>query len=403
MFNILLSLMVGVIVGWNFHAFFLALEKPNIIKSALIRQEINLTQTPPPPTLAPMPVIEPAKICSPVEKNISEVKIPKEEYQKSVKNIDKFYTKLNNNHFSDAMVIYLNAQEDKLPPYRTTLKRYFEDSIEEYPQDTIRKMLEYIELEPEHKLIKIQLSEFYTKLKKYPKAIDVLIELKEQADTQESEQFNSTLFSTSKTYIDHLKQAEKYQELIAFLEQQIELDNHGSYFTLVLAEYYVENLNYTEAGKLLKEIEYDDSYGEKSKNLLEEIHKKEANNGEYPHRVELKKRGSHFYLNAKANEEPLTLLIDTGATYTSINQNKLSTTSFTKMLRLQTAGGEISEELRKVDSFSIGDIEVRDFQVTASSFPQENADGLLGMNFLKHFQFKIDQENEVLYLSEPKK
>ena len=275
MFNILLSLMLGVIIGWNFHSFFLILETPNIIRNELIRQEINLSQvkeTPPPQTIPQKLVSN----CSSVQKDINKIIIP---VQRKKKNIEPFYDNLAQNHFSDAMAIYLNASEEKIPTYKIALKKYFTRYIEQEPQNTIRKMLEYIELEPQHQSIKLQLSYFYTKRKDYPKAIELLTELKEQSDIQESEKINSILFATSKTYLHYLKHMEKYEELIDFIEQQIEIENHSSYFTLVLAEYYIGVLNYTEAYKLLKEIEYDHTYGEKSKNLLEELYKKEAVNG----------------------------------------------------------------------------------------------------------------------------
>jgi len=111
--------------------------------------------------------------------------------------------------------------------------------------------------------------------------------------------------------------------------------------------------------------------------------------------------GSHFTIDVIINDTPLTLLLDTGATLTLINEEKLpsSLTLINDNVTLKTAGGEVSAQLIMAENFRVGEIDLKNFKVTSSSYSQENADGLLGMNFFQKFKFKIDQKKKVLFLS----
>ncbi|HIP51245.1 MAG TPA: hypothetical protein EYG94_04070 [Campylobacterales bacterium] len=152
--------------------------------------------------------------------------------------------------------------------------------------------------------------------------------------------------------------------------------------------------------EVLHEIE-DSNYEEKAQILLSFIKEKINKIQEYSHKFSLKKIGEHFTIDVTINNEPITLLLDTGATLTLVNESKLpsSLNIIKENILLNTAGGEVYTQLQEADVFSIGEIELKRFQIVSSSFEQKEADGLLGMNFFKQFRFKIDQEKAVLYLS----
>ena len=153
----------------------------------------------------------------------------------------------------------------------------------------------------------------------------------------------------------------------------------------------------------LQEIAEDD-YVKKANTLFKLIKEKINKTEEYSHQLPLKKVGEHFTIIVKVNNEPLTLLLDTGATLTIVNEEKLSSLTVLKEhIVLNTVSGEVYAQLQEADTFSIGDIELKNFQIVSSSFGQKEADGLLGMNFFKAFKFKIDQEKKFLYLNKIKK
>lgn len=379
MFNLLLALMVGILIGWNFHAFFLALDAPKIIKN-----EINISNS----KLSSEEIIKP---------KVASVTIPSKEPQ------DTFQTLLTQNHFSDAMTLYLEAKENQLAHYREIVYDYFEEKRLEKPEEALTQILEYIELEPEHYKTSLQLIETYKTLQKYRKAINLIIELLEGNHTTDQEKLNLNLLSTSQSYIDFLTESKSYAVLNSFLNERIEYGLHTPFYTYHLAKYEVMMQQFTPAIKLLKELEFDETYAEKAKNLLEEIQKQQNSSNEYKYKLPLEKKGSHFTIEVTINQTPLTLLLDTGATMTMVNDEKLSSlTMIDNQIMLNTVGGEIPAQLQEAQSFVIGEIELKDFKVITSTYQQPHADGLLGMNFFKNFKFKIDQEEQLLYLSERK-
>ena len=351
MLNLLLALSLGIIIGWTFHAFFNELGTPNII-----RNDINISMNKAVLTTSPLKSeTKKTPLSAPKEQNLSQQKI-----QKTVKKkekVDHFYKLLNRGLFSDAMALYLEAPEKKVTLYRLKLLEYFQNKSKTDTPLAITQMHEFIDLEPEHEEI-------------------------------------------AQLLVKTLSSSKNYHELVTFLEEQIARSSSPAFYTYRLAEYYVEVQNYIKAIELLKEIEFNEDFGEKAKALLEQINKKIEEAKEYAYTIPLKKSGEHFTVDVTVNDTPLTLLLDTGATLTMINEDKLpSLTVVQENIALQTAGGEINAQLQEAEKLSVGELELQRFQLVSSSFQQKNADGLLGMNFFKQFKFKIDQENEVLYLS----
>ena len=325
MFNLLLALITGLVIGWNFHSFFLKLTPPNILKTdinftKLKNEKITPIQTIP-QTTPKKENTQNIKSIEEIKKSIEMLKEKQEKILNKEKNIntpttlkksltkktDNFYDLLHHDLFSDAMSLYVDASEAKLLLYQPILMEYLELKVDNNPQEAVEQILEFQELEPSHKKINME---------------------------------------------------------------------------------------------ILYEIE-DSNYSEKAKLLLSLIKEKLAKKKEYDHELPLKKVGEHFTLEVTINNEPITLLLDTGATLTMVNEDKFSSplTVINENILLKTAGGQINAQLQEADTFTVGDIELEKFQIVASSFKQKDADGLLGMNFFKKFKFKIDQEKGILYLS----
>jgi len=379
MFNLLLALISGILIGWSFHAFFMELNNPNILKN-----EINISI----PIKKEQP-IEALKIKTPTPKELN-----------TTSHIDPFYKLLEKDLFSDAISLYVDASKQRHLLYKNAINDYLNTKSQKDPNEAITQMLEFIELVPEERDIAFMLLKLYKQERSPKEVISFIIKLIDTATASELDNLHSDLIKTSQNYIDELKISQNFQTLIAFLEEHIELGVQSSFYIYTLAEYNVENKKYKDAIQLLKEIEFDEYYGEKAKNLLETINNKLLKNREYTDKIPLKKEGDHFTVEVNIDNTPLTLLLDTGATLTMINETKISSLTLIKEnITLETAGGDLNAQLQEAKVFSIGNITLKKFQVVSSSFEQTNADGLLGMNFFKEFKFKIDQDEKVLYLS----
>lgn len=99
-------------------------------------------------------------------------------------------------------------------------------------------------------------------------------------------------------------------------------------------------------------------------------------------------RYGHYVSNGKINNQPVTFLIDTGASDISIPDNiarKLKL-KYGQQRRYQTANGIIIGYLTTVNSVSIGSIQLKN--IRASINPKmDNDEILLGMSFMKNIEF----------------
>ena len=104
----------------------------------------------------------------------------------------------------------------------------------------------------------------------------------------------------------------------------------------------------------------------------------------------------HFRTKARLNGRPVDVLVDTGATYLSMSESTarrlgLQIRSDAYRYKAQTANGETSVALDKLDRVQIGQVEVRDVEVMVSK-GELMPTTLLGMSFLgKLKRFEVEQ------------
>ena len=72
--------------------------------------------------------------------------------------------------------------------------------------------------------------------------------------------------------------------------------------------------------------------------------------------------------------------------------------SYLREIQLNTAGGVVTAQLYRLSSLSLGSDRVTDLEIAINPHSSTKFDGLLGMNFLRHFEFAIDQSSNRLRL-----
>jgi len=122
--------------------------------------------------------------------------------------------------------------------------------------------------------------------------------------------------------------------------------------------------------------------------------------------IPLHRSGNHFIVDARpAHGRSIRLLIDTGASLTIFTPDVLEQ----RGIRYQdtgrtgvfnTANGPVRAPVYKLDFLSVGDWQVNNLEIGVLDLGSRSGmDGLLGMNFLNHFQFFIDQNEALLRLT----
>jgi len=98
------------------------------------------------------------------------------------------------------------------------------------------------------------------------------------------------------------------------------------------------------------------------------------------------------------------MVLDTGATYTMIpwyiaEELGYNPAASKEFISMTTASGTIEAPLITLDFVSILDMPVKNQQVIVHNLPESShVDGLLGLNYLKHFKLTIDFKNGMLAL-----
>ena len=409
MFQIVLSLFVGVFIGWNFHLFYISLEPKKLIPQSLTLSE---NYKPQPMEEATLPkIVSVSKENNLSEKNITTLPekflnlklIDKRVIEKESDPIDHvkntyFQVLLKQNNFSDAMAFYMEGTPKEIKAYQLILKVYFYDKAAISPNETIEQILQYIEIEPLNLDIQLYLAKIYSEENEFEKSINFLFELQNSHQDKELERVTNDLDTTIEVYIKKLSDSKNISKLILFLEDIISKSSTPEKYIIQLAELYTSLEIYNKAEVALSEINSDSTYNNRAMSIIREIQLHQSENELYQYIIPLNKVGSQFTVNLSINNTPLTLLLDTGATYTFIDTDKIPNLEEGREILLNTAGGEIMGEFYLAETLTLQDIELTNFQITVAPFKNQNTDGLLGMNFFEKFDFKIDQERAVLYL-----
>ena len=113
-----------------------------------------------------------------------------------------------------------------------------------------------------------------------------------------------------------------------------------------------------------------------------------AINGQQREVILKRNRYGHYVTRGQINNQPVTFLLDTGASDISIPEKiaKKLKLKYGQERRYQTANGIIIGYLTQLDQVSIGNIKLQN--IRASINPRMNNDEiLLGMTFLKNIEF----------------
>jgi clan AA aspartic protease (TIGR02281 family) len=122
--------------------------------------------------------------------------------------------------------------------------------------------------------------------------------------------------------------------------------------------------------------------------------------------IPLHRSGNHFIVDATpASGRSMQLLIDTGASLTIFTPEALEKhgVRYEETGRsgvFNTANGPVRAPVYRLDYLSVGGWQVHHLEIGVLDLgSRTGVDGLLGMNFLSHFQFFIDQNEALLRLA----
>lgn len=124
--------------------------------------------------------------------------------------------------------------------------------------------------------------------------------------------------------------------------------------------------------------------------------------------IPLKQVANQFIAPVNLSKQPAALLIDTGASMTTISKQFYTSIKRSVNMTYQstqhflTANGRTRGDIYQLDELHIGEYVLKDINIAVLDYPtSKHSSGLLGMNVLRHFRFEIDQRKKELKLSPP--
>jgi len=111
-----------------------------------------------------------------------------------------------------------------------------------------------------------------------------------------------------------------------------------------------------------------------------------------------RERSGHYVAEGQINGQPVTFLVDTGATDVAVSEKMARALGleFGPRIRVMTAAGPVGAWVTRLDSVRLGTLER--INVRATITPGLTEAALLGMSFLKHFN--LQQEGDRLVISQ---
>ena len=111
----------------------------------------------------------------------------------------------------------------------------------------------------------------------------------------------------------------------------------------------------------------------------------------------------HFRVRGYVNDQPVTFLVDTGASSVSVTDVLAARAGLEggEKVRFRTANGERDGRIVVADEVRIASLRVRDVRVGTGYTGEDSDDALLGQNFLRFFDVQMSGDEMLLRPRKP--
>ncbi|MFT4677848.1 MAG: clan AA aspartic protease (TIGR02281 family) [Patiriisocius sp.] len=218
----------------------------------------------------------------------------------------------------------------------------------------------------------------------------------------EQDEFRRQLAEFVDIYTRALIAINQFEEVDAFYERlTLSLPQYAEY-QLRLGKLRIQMGNGDAALAPLAQISNHERYGAEARELINQVERNAAADIFFES-LPLSGGDGQFIVEAMIDGHyPVKLLVDTGAAMTAIDAGVLQMAGYSLDAERQyfvTANGVVSAPVVTVGSVSLGLAKLSQLSVGALPLSMPGGVvGLLGMNFLRHYDFRIDQDNRLLIL-----
>lgn len=225
---------------------------------------------------------------------------------------------------------------------------------------------------------------------------------------------NTTINTLLEEAIQKLRLAGDWETLAVFIEPLYQFLPDNRILTIQLADAYGKQSKFTLMENVLASLPDDDINAARVRKAAyatpaftppatPDIERRVSNSA---YTMAVTRQGDHFLAPISLNTYSTSLLIDTGASVTSVTFDvfkHLRRSGGIKNLgrfTVNTAGGQVEATMILLENVDFGPHSLKNVAIMV--MPEntlEGTDGLLGMNILRRFDFHLDQRNSVLLLN----
>ena len=322
-----------------------------------------------------------------------------------------FIQALNEERFDDALIIY--QQTERTRPgqhknFREALEKWLEQQSSECAvKGLVRFTHHYYQ---DEKLLNL-LASHYEKLEKLDISIETLLDLRGFTFKEdELKKITARIRSLSKElFYRSVKQGQLGD--LGYLFQRLSAhEPEFSFYRFALSQVNIALGNTESAIYDLEILQLDPEFGRQATRNLAALLPPPApeESEELPSaNVPLLSRNGHYIIRVSAGtKESVPLLIDTGASLTTLPSELLQRLRRKKLAarvghtHLRTAGGTQFAPIYQIKELHIGNFVVRNLQVAELDLFDTDSQGLLGMDVLGQFRFQLDQDRSILTLQQ---
>ncbi len=240
--------------------------------------------------------------------------------------------------------------------------------------------------------------------------LDYLVQARNMAYTEEQViAINRQLIIAARTYRTELESYEDRHGILAIYQMLYNQYPDIGEFSLELARANAALGRPQEAYSLLQQLRLDPGYQQRAEDYLKilqpELAKSYANSDDTatPMEIPLVPHGRQYSISANVDGAEVALLLDTGASITTLTPEiirKISARSSNRTITLQTANGPTQSKLYRVRQFSLGSVKLHNFELASIPLTgMTGIDGLLGTDFLRLFNYTINNQTDTLVLA----
>lgn len=230
-----------------------------------------------------------------------------------------------------------------------------------------------------------------------------LYDLRSQVAYQYESDYLALIHEFASDIESKLEESGQVRELVEIFRQLVSLEPDFTPYYLSLAQWLMLAQEWVRAEETLALAKFDVEYSEEIELLESTI--QDLRERAKAHIVPLRQVGKHYLVEMLVDAtHSLSLMLDTGASVTVVKSQFVEDyfpglLDEAQELFMKTANGSVKGSKVNVPVIALDSLSLRNVPLGLLPLTELSYDGLLGMDILGRFDFKIDQEKKLLILN----